>query len=97
MRSFVLLTPSGPVLLLTRSGSLEETTMVEQLERHGMKKFIAFEVPVDKVHRLYGVPFEVVASDIERGSDMRVLDYNGSHIFQSFDFSELGTPTMVEH
>ncbi len=97
MRSFMLLTQSGPVLLLTRCREVDETSLLEHLEHKGVDKFIAFEVPLDKVHRMYGVPFEVVAADIELGSDIRILDYNGPHIFSSFDFSELGTPTMVEH
>jgi len=97
MRSFLLLTETGPVLLLTRSTSITEEGLVEHLNGRGIEKFIAFEVPVSKVHELYGVPFEVVAADIDRGRDMRILDYNGEHIFESFDFDELGTATPYEH
>jgi hypothetical protein len=97
MRSFLLLTETGPVLLLTKYTAVTEETFLEHLDQRGIKKFIAFEVPVSKVHRLYGVPFDVVAADIDRGRDMRVLDYNGPHIFSSFDFDELGSPTLVEH
>ena len=97
MRSFLLLTQTGPVLLLTSCTTVTEQTLVEHLDRRGINKFIAFEVPVSKVHRLYGVPFEVVAADIDDGREMRILDYNGPHIFSSFDFNELGAPTPVEH
>ena len=97
MRSFLLLTETGPVLLLTKCTAVTEEGFLEHLNERGIKKFIAFEVPVSKVHRLYGVPFDVVAEDIGRGRDMRILDYNGPHIFQNFDFEELGSPTMVEH
>ena len=76
MRSFLLLTETGPVLLLTRCSSITESGLVDLLSGRGIKKFIAFEVPVSKVHTLYGVPFEVVAADIDRGLDMRILDYN---------------------
>lgn len=96
MRSFLLLTETGPVLLLTRHASITEDRLVQHLEGKGIGKFIAFEVPVSKVHRLYGVPFEVVANDIDRGRDMRILDYNGQHIFSRFNFDELGAPTHVE-
>ena len=97
MRSFLLLTESGPLLLLTRCTSITEEGLVGHLGERGIHKFIAFEVPVSKVHELYGVPFEVVAADIDSGRDMGILDYNGRHIFQSFDFNELGSPTLVEH
>ena len=97
MRSFLLLTETGPVLLLTRCSSITEETLIEHLSGRGIEKFIAFEVPVSKVHTLYGVPFEVVAADIDRGRDMRILDYNGQHIFSAFNFDELGTAIAHEH
>jgi len=97
MRSFLLLTETGPVLLLTKSTTITESHLIEHLGKRGIKKFISFEVPVSKVHKLYGVPFEVVAADIDHGRDLRILDYNGPHIFSSFDFNELGSPTLVEH
>lgn len=97
VRSFLLLTETGPVLLLTRCSSITEDALVTHLNRRGIEKFIAFEVPVSKVHKLYGVPFDVVAADINDGREMRILDYNGPHIFSSFSFGELGTPTHFEH
>jgi len=96
MRSFLLLTETGPLLLLTRCTSVTEDRLVEHLNGRGIQKFIAFEVPVSKVHKLYGVPFEVVANDIDLGRETRILDYNGPHIFSSFSFDELGTPTHFE-
>jgi hypothetical protein len=97
MRSFLVLTQTGPILVLTRCTSITEDSLILHFRQRGIEKFIAYEVPVDKVHELYGVPFEIVAADLEQGRDMRILDYNGPHIFSSFDFEELGTPTMYEH
>ena len=97
MRSFMLLTGTGPLLLLTKCSTVTEKGLLDHLHSRGIEKFIAFEVPVSKVHRLYGVPFEVVASDIGKGRDMRILDYNGQHIFSTLDFEELGAPTLVEN
>ena len=103
------LTPLEGLVMGTRCGDIDpaihfylcreagvNVEQVESLLNKGVDKFIAFEVPVSTVHRLYGVPFEVVAADIEDGSDMRVLDYNGPHIFSSFHFDELGAPTLHE-
>jgi len=97
MRSFLLLTGTGPVLLLTKCTSITEDTPVNLLKERGIDKFIAFELPVSKVHQLYGVPFDVVAADVDRGRDMRILDYNGRHIFSSFDLEDFGQPTLYEH
>jgi hypothetical protein len=97
MRSYLVFTETGPILILTSCADITETPLVNALRRRGIDKFIAYEVPVDAVHRLYGVPFEVVASDLAQGKDMRVLDFNGPHIFDSFSLSELGAPIPYEH
>jgi len=97
MRSFLLLTETGPVLLLTKSTSITKVSLVEHLKQKGIHKFISFEVPVDRVHELYGVPFEVVAADLNHGCEVGFLDSNGPHIFSAFKFDELGTATAHEH
>ncbi len=51
-------------------------------------------MPLERVQSIYGVPFEVIAADLERTEDIRVLDFNGHHIFSRFSFSELGDPIM---
>ena len=96
MRSYLLLTENGPLLTLTGRSSITEGALVDHLEKRGVAKFIAFEVPVSKVKKAYGVPFEVVASDISQGREVRVLDYNGQHIFSKFSFDDLGSPTLHE-
>ena len=35
---------------------------------------------------------EVIATDLESTEDMRVLDFNGHHIFSRFSLTELGEP-----
>jgi hypothetical protein len=30
--------------------------------------------------------------DLKQSDDLRVLDYDGHHVFYNFPFSELGTP-----
>ena len=97
MTAHLVFTPTGPILLLTSCSRVTEETLLRALAKRGIHKFIAYEVPVDSVHRLYGVPFEVVAEDIEQGNEMRVLDFNGPHILDSFDLSDLGTPIAYEH
>jgi len=42
-------------------------------------------------------PFEVIAADIERGQDLRVLDFDGPHIFNRVPFAELGRAILCEN
>jgi hypothetical protein len=97
MRAYLVFTETGPILILTSCTNITDTPLIEALRRRGIDKFIAYEVSTDEVHRLYGVPFEVVASDLEQGKEMRVLDFNGPHIFEAFALSELGAPIPYEH
>jgi hypothetical protein len=97
MRSFLILTENGPLLVLTSLASITEKCLIDSLARKGIDKFIAYEVSVERVHEFYGVPFEVIASDLEKGKDLRVVDFNGSQIFSCLSFSELGQQIHHEH
>ena len=69
---------------------MNDERLVAKLRHKGIAKFIAYEVPVERVRRIYGVPFDVIAADLAGQEDVRVLDFNGHHIFASFSLSELG-------
>jgi hypothetical protein len=75
---------------MTSNSCITEEALLGSLRRQGIDKFIAYEVPVDRLHEFYGLPFEVIAADIERGANLRVLDFDGPHIFDRVPFSELG-------
>jgi hypothetical protein len=92
MRAYLIFTGSGPILILTTHASVTEDHLVAKLRHKGIAKFIAYEVSVERVRQIYGVPFEVIAADLARVEDVRVLDFNGHHIFASFRLSELGEP-----
>ena len=94
MRSYILFSGTGPILILTTYPELADERLLEKLRHKGIVKFIAYEVPLERVQSIYGVPFEVIAADLERTEDIRVLDFNGHHIFSRFSFSELGDPIM---
>lgn len=97
MGAYLVFTETGPILILTSCSDVTDTPLLQALQRRGIDKFIAYEVSLEEVHRMYGVPFEVVAADLEHGKDMRVLDFNGPHIIDTFALSELGTPIPYEH
>ncbi len=95
MRSYLVLTENGPLLVLTSMEGISEELLPESLHKKGIDKFIAYEVPVDKVHEFYGIPFEIISADLERGKDLRVVDFNGQHIFSHLSFSDLGR--QIQH
>ena len=94
MRPYILFSGTGPILILTTYPELSDERLLEKLLHKGIVKFIAYEVPLERVQSIYGVPFEVIAADLERTEDILVLDFNGHHIFSRFSFSELGDPIM---
>lgn len=92
MRAYIVFSGTGPILVLTTYPSLTDSRLVEKLAHKGISKFIAYEVPVDRVRTIYGVPYEVIANDLEKTEDLRILDFNGHHIFSRFSFAEFGEP-----
>lgn len=95
MRSYIIFSGTGPILILTTYPAVTDPRLIDKLHHKGILKFIAYEVPLDVVERIYGVPFEVISSNLERIEDVRVLDFNGHHIFSSFSFADLGDPIKV--
>jgi len=92
MKSGVLFTGTGPILVLTNYETFEDPGLVSKLAAKGIKKYIAYEVPSEKVREKYGQHFNVVLGDLKQGDDLRVLDYDGHHVFYNFSLGELGTP-----
>jgi hypothetical protein len=97
MKSLLLLTASGPLLVLTSHESLHDPKLLDALKGRGIGKFVAFEVPLTLAKERYGGHFQVVENDLHETDDLRVLDLNGQRIFQLFRFDELGTPILQEH
>ena len=97
MKSLLLLTASGPLLVLTSHESLHDPKLLDALKGRGIGKFVAFEVPLTLAKERYGGHFQVVENDLHETDDLRVLDINGQRIFQLFRFDELGTPILQEH
>jgi len=62
----------------------------------GIKKYIAFEIPLQKVKDRYGMHYNIVLNDLNETSDRRVLDYDGHHVFYNFSFEEMGDPIFHE-
>ena len=60
MKSHLLFTASGPLLILTSHESLRDPNLLEKLKHKGIGKFAAFEVPVSLARERYGGRFLAV-------------------------------------
>lgn len=90
MKSGIIFTGTGPILVLTSYDSFKDPKFVAKLSIKGIYKFIACELPVETVKARYGNHFQVVMGDLNQTDDLRVLDYNGHNVFYSFSFSDMG-------
>jgi hypothetical protein len=90
MKSGIIFTGTGPILILTTYESFSDPKLVEKLNIKGIKKFMASEVSLEKVKAKYGNQFNVVMGDLNQTDDLRILDYNGHNVFYNFNFSEMG-------
>jgi hypothetical protein len=96
MKASIFFTGSGPILILTSYDSLINPELIQKLRSKGIKKFIAYEIPVDLAKKKYGSHYEATMSDLKQEDDLRVLDYDGHHIFLEFSLKELGQTTVFE-
>ncbi len=92
MKAGVFLTGSGPIVIITSYDSFTHPDLVKKLFSKGIKKFIVYEIPLESVVEKYGHHYDAVMSDLKQEDDLRVLDYDGHHIFGKFSFKEFGTP-----
>jgi hypothetical protein len=96
MKAGIIFTGTGPILILTTYDSFDAPKLVEKLATKGISKYIASELPLDKVKAKYGNHFNVVMGDLKQTDDLRILDYNGYNVFYNFRFSEMSKPVYHE-
>lgn len=96
MNAGIFFTGTGPILILTTYSQLDDPLLVEKLSQKGIKKFIAYPVPEDLVKTKYGQQFKIIMGDLKQSDDLRVLDYDGHHVFYNFSLAELGEPVFHE-
>jgi len=96
MKAGIFFTGSGPVLVLTSYETLTDPNLVAKLATKGINKFIAYEIPLEIAKSRYGIHYQVVMGDLHEDDDLRILDYDGHHIFHTFSLSELNGPIYYE-
>ncbi len=92
MKAGIFFTGTGPILILTSYKSLNDPNLAEKLSLKGIKKYIAYEIPEDLVMQRYGQHFNVILGDLKQTDDLRVLDYDGHHVFYNFPLNEMVEP-----
>ena len=96
MKAGIFFTGTGPILILTSYEALDDPKLVEKLALKGIKKYIAYEIQEDLVKDRYGKHFNVILGDLKQADDLRVLDYDGHHVFYNFSLDEIGQPVFHE-
>ena len=96
MKTAMLFTGSGPIVILTSHDSVTDPILLEKLQAKGIERFVAYEIPLDLAMKRYGGHFGTVVTDLHETDDLRVLDYNGERAFALFRLDELGSPVFYE-
>jgi hypothetical protein len=96
MKAGIIFSGSGPILVLTSYESFTDPKFVEKMAAKGIKKFMGYEVPLELCQKRYGEHYPVVLGDLRQTDDLRVLDYDGHHIFLTFSFKEYGQQFVSE-
>jgi len=96
MKAIMLISGSGPLVILTSYESATDPALVERLATKGINKFLAYEVPLELAQERYGGHYQTVTNNLHETDDLRVLDYNGNRAFELFRFNELGPQVIHE-
>ncbi len=95
MKTGMIFTGSGPILIITSYESLDDPKFAQKLAAKGIKKYVAYELPIDIVKEKYGAHFTAIVNDTKQQDDLRVLDYNGHNVFYNFTFVQMGKAMQV--
>jgi len=96
MKGILVLSGSGPLLLLSSYPAIDDPGLLAKLRAKGLAKFLAWEVPIEHLGDLYGYTFRDIAEQLETQGDMRVLDFDGHRIFLNLSLRELGEHILFE-
>ena len=96
MKTAMLFTGSGPIVILTSHDSVTAPALLKKLEAKGIERFLAYEIPLELAKARYGGHFITVVNDLHESDDLRVLDYNGERAFALFRLDELQGPVLYE-
>ncbi len=96
MKGILVLSASGPILLLSSYPAIDDPELLMKLEAKGHDKFLAWEVPLERCRDLYGFAYRDDAQDLEKHRGIHVLDTDGQRIFLNFSLRELSGGMIYE-
>lgn len=96
MKALLLMTASGPLVVLSSLAALDDDVLIGKLRVKGVEKFMAYDLPLEEVETKYGGHFQAVVNDLHQSDDLRVLDFNGHRIFDLFRLDGLGQPFVYD-
>jgi len=96
MKAAIVITGTGPILVMTTYPSINNPNFVNKLKGKGISKFIAFEVPIDQCQHIYGAKYHNTSEDLKETEGLEVLDVDGLHIFKNFSLKKAETPFVFE-
>ncbi|HEX9593156.1 MAG TPA: hypothetical protein VGB12_07410 [bacterium] len=96
MKTFLVFTGTGPIMLVTRLSEMDVDAARNHMESKGIKKYIAYEVPYSRAEERYGTRLHAAVARLAHPEDIRVFDVDGHHAFMNFDFTEMGEPVYVD-
>ncbi len=96
MKAVIIFTGTGPLLILNSYPLIDDPSFVNKLKAKGIMKFVAFEVSIERCKEIYGPTFDVITEDLQKKNDLRVLDFDGHHIFDSFSLKKVGPCFIFE-
>jgi hypothetical protein len=96
LKTFMIFTGTGPIMVVTRLPEMDTELARKHMESKGVKKYIAYEVPVARAEERYGTRFHMAVERLAHDQDIRVFDVDGHHVFNTFEFTEMGEPVPVD-
>ena len=96
MKAALIFTGSGPIVVLTTHETLTDPDLVARFAAKGIRKFLAFEVPVEAVQAQYRAHYDHVLLDLKQEDDLRVVDEDGHRVLAAFSLKALGAPIVSE-
>lgn len=92
MKAGIFYTESGSILALTTHSFFAHHKLVEKLAEKGITKFIAYEVPIEKVKEKYGKQ-NCMKGKSNSDGDLRIIDDNERQIFKNFSIKDFSEPS----
>lgn len=96
MKAGLIITSTGPIVIVTSCESFEDQILVKRLNEKGITKYIAYELPYGEVEKRYGRHFSTVMGDLKQNDELRVIDYEGHSAFHNFSLCNLDRPVCHE-